>query len=51
MMSFENVKRMMGLYPNVSVIKYKKTMHFDTLQMNAPDVGSDSIFSFGHTVL
>ena len=41
-----NIKRMMGWCPNASAIKYKENMHFDTPQMNAPDIGGVSI----HTV-
>lgn len=42
----DSVKRMMGWCPNVSTIKYKGSMHFDALQMNAPGIGGGSI----HTI-
>ena len=42
----ENIRKVMGWCPNASTIKYKESMHFDTPQMNAPDVGSSSI----HTI-
>ena len=38
----DSVKRMMGWCPNASAIKYKESMHFDTPQMNAPDIGEVS---------
>jgi hypothetical protein len=41
----ENVRKVMGWCPNASAIKYKGSMHFDTPQMNDPNVGSGSIYT------
>ena len=41
----ENIREMMGWCPNTSTIKYKGSMHFDTPQMNDPNVGSGSIYT------
>jgi len=37
MVSFENVKRMMGWCPNASAMEARKAVQFDDLMVSAPD--------------